>query len=63
MRVMLDARRTNRRFLPSPPVSLVTAEGFAGIGIDGDGGDEAYDALSSEFALAVADVQDCFHYL
>ena len=63
MRVILDARRTNRRFLPSPPFSLMTAEGFAGMSTDGDGGGEAYDALSSEFALAVTDVQNCFHYL
>ena len=63
MRVILDARRTNRRFIPSPPVSLVTAEGFAGIGIDGDGGGDAHAAVSADFSLAIADVQNCFHYL
>ena len=41
----------------------MTAEGFTGMSTDGDGGGEAYDTLSSEFALAVADVQNCFHYL
>ena len=63
MRVILDARRTNRRFLPSPPVSLVMAEGFANIGIDGDGGGLAHDMVGTEFSLAIADVQNCFHYL
>ena len=34
MRVILDARQTNRLFRPAPPVSLVTAEGFANIAVD-----------------------------
>ena len=54
MRVIFDARRTNRRVRPSPPVSLVTAEGFANIGIDGDGGSEAGQLLVSQFAIAIA---------
>ena len=33
MRVILDARRTNRRFLPSPPVSLMTAEGLQALAL------------------------------
>ena len=58
----MRGRRTER-FRPSPPVSLVTAEGFAGIGIDGDGGGEAHEHVAADFSLAIADVQNCFHYL
>ena len=60
MRVILDARRTNRRFKPSPPVSLLTAEGFASIGIDCD---LDIDDIAADYSLAIADVQNCFHYL
>ena len=63
MRVILDARRTNRRFRPSPLVSLVTSEGFADISIDGDGGSEQGQPFASQFALAIAYVQNAFHYL
>ena len=59
MRVILDARRTNRRFKPSPPVSLLTAEGFASIGIDCD---LDIDNIAADYSLAIADVQNCFHY-
>ena len=63
MRVILDARRCNRRFRAAPPVSLVTAEGLANIAVDGDGGSEQARALGAGVALAIADVQNAFHYL
>ena len=60
MRVIRDAFRTNRRFRPTPPVSLVTAKGFANISVEGGGpGDLGAEGVAG-FALASAEVQNCF---
>ena len=56
LRLILDARRTNRRFAPPPRVDLLTAEGLGRIEVE-----LPDDQDFSSLYCGTADVQDAFH--
>ena len=67
VRLIIDARAVNMRFIDPPSVSLMTSEGFAMIEVELDSnidphspeGREALDALS--LCLGIGDIADAFH--
>ena len=65
--MIIDARRSNRRFRDPPGVELLSSEGFARIEVEVEEGltlgSEAWQEALSGFrvALGMADVKDCFH--
>jgi hypothetical protein len=59
LRLILDCRRANMKFLEPPTVELVTGEGLSQIEVDMGSGD----LEGLKLALGVADVSDCFHRL
>ena len=58
IRLILDAKKTNRRFAAAPSVSLLSSEGFCEAEIVGD-----RDAAGCSVAFAVGYVKDAFHHL
>ena len=60
IRLILDARRTNRRFASAPSVSLLTTEGLCGAEVVGGDPDEA---SGTTMAFAVGDIKDAFHHM
>ena len=67
MRMILDCRRSNARFVAPPHVSLVTAEGLGNLEVDA-GEAETLAAESMELdgvalSVGIADVKDAFHRL
>eukprot|EP00971_Amphidinium_carterae_P229081 4544126-Amphidinium_carterae.1 len=53
-RIIVDARGTNRLFLPPPAVRLCTSEAFSRIEVPREFGDETVE-------ICVSDIKDCFH--
>ena len=56
LRMIIDARRANRRLRPPPGVSMVSAEGLGRIEIETDNPSEPVPIW-----VGTADVKDCFH--
>ena len=57
MRMILDCRRSNGRFVNPPGVDLLSSEGLSRIEVDSA---QAVD-VATRICLGSADVQDCFH--
>ena len=56
-RLIIDARRANRRFKRPPHVDLITSEGLSRIEQYGEGDDDY------RFTMGLGDVNNCFHRL
>jgi hypothetical protein len=63
IRLILDCRKANVRFLNPPSTDLLTAEGLGNIEMDVDGECNLGNASCPVLHLAKADVADCFHRL
>ena len=69
VRLIVDARLVNMRFVAPPSVTLMTSEGFGmieiemedGIGPESPEGQEALEAL--DLVLGIGDIADAFHRL
>jgi len=67
IRLILDARLTNRMFADPPGVSLCTAEGFSKIEVEVPSGIDPYSDSGRQWleslglCMGLADVKDCFH--
>jgi len=62
MRLILDCRRTNRRFRAPPGVDLLTSEGLSRIEVESEAGLQADEVERRlQVYLGTADVKDCFH--
>ena len=56
IRLILDARKTNRLFATPPTVCLLTTKGLCGAEVTGDG-------LLTGLALAAGDIKDALHLM
>ena len=67
LRMVIDARRTNRRFISPRAVDLCTSETFARIEVEAPVCESSKDAqsLAEQISMWVglADISDCFHRL
>lgn len=56
LRLILDCRRSNRRFRSPPGVELLTAEGWSRVEVE-----LMSDGLADPLALGITDIENCFH--